>query len=89
MKKNKKAIIVALAAAAVVIGSLVAAFAYLKRKADIIGEKLDFDGDLFYDDLDDPDFDDNCEMISQDVDAITEPIVAEVLDESIEDETRE
>lgn len=49
MKKNKKGLVAFLAILTAVVGIAVAIGAYLKKKAEAIGEDLDFDTD-FYDD---------------------------------------
>lgn len=52
MKNNKKTVITFVAVITAIIGVAVAVGAYLKRKAQDISEKLDFDGDLYYEDED-------------------------------------
>jgi len=49
MKKNRRGLVAFLAILTAVIGIAVAIGAYLKKKAEAIGEDLDFDAD-FYDD---------------------------------------
>lgn len=52
MKNKKKSIIATIAVITAIIGVVVAVGAYLKKKAEDISEKLDFDGDLYYEDDD-------------------------------------
>lgn len=52
MKKNGKTLVKILAALAVVAGGVVAAVAFVRRKAKKLGEELDYDGDLYFSDDD-------------------------------------
>ncbi|MFZ2537627.1 MAG: hypothetical protein WAX04_01845 [Oscillospiraceae bacterium] len=52
MRNKKRMVITIIAVATAIVGVAVAIGAYLKRKADDISEKLDFDGDLYYEDED-------------------------------------
>lgn len=52
MKNKKRAVITFIAVLTAIVGVGVAVGAYLKRKAEDISEKLDFDGDLYYEDED-------------------------------------
>lgn len=63
-KKNKKWIIAILAIVTAIVGATVAIGAYLKKKAEVIGETLDYDAD-FYDDEDEF-YDDDMKDDSQD-----------------------
>lgn len=49
---KKHSIIAAIAITTAIVGGIIAVFVYLKRKADDISNKLDFDSDLYYDDDD-------------------------------------
>lgn len=55
--KSKKKVITLVAVLTAIIGAAVAIGAFLKRNAKVIGEKLDYDGNLYYEDdtLDDYD----------------------------------
>lgn len=52
MKNKKRSVIATIAVLTAVVGVIVAVGAYLKKKAVDISEKLDFDGDLYYEDED-------------------------------------
>ncbi len=53
MKNKKRTVIITLIAVITAfVGVAVTVGAYLKRKAEDISEKLDFDGDLYYEDED-------------------------------------
>ena len=56
--KDKKKLITLVAVITAIIGATVALAALLKRKAKDIGEKLDYDGSLYYEDDDPLDEDD-------------------------------
>ena len=52
MKNKKKSVITLIAVLTAIIGAAVAVGAFLKRKARDIGDKLDYDGSLYYEDDD-------------------------------------
>ena len=53
MKNKKKSVITIVAILTAVVGVAVAVGAFLKRKAKDLGEKLDYDGSLYYEDDED------------------------------------
>lgn len=54
MKEKKgKVIVTTIAVITAIVGAAVAVAVYLKKKAEAIGEKLDFDGNIYFEDDDD------------------------------------
>lgn len=57
--KSKKTWIAVLAVITAIIGALVAVGAFLKRKAKALGDQLDYDGDLYLEEEENPDPEDS------------------------------
>ncbi len=83
-KKSKKWIIATLAIITAVVGVIVAIGAYLKKKAEVIGETLDYDAD-FYDDEDefyDEDVQDDSPEYNE---AASDDLGVEITDENVQE----
>lgn len=92
-KKSKAPVVVTIAIITAVVGAAVAVYAYLKKKAEIIGEDLDFDADAFAEDdfyPDDMQIEDSSEIgIDDEVNQPTsnfQPLDDEDVDSDIQDE---
>lgn len=57
MKNKKSSLFAKIAIFTAIISAIIAVGVYLKKKAEDISEKLDFDGNLYYDDEDEDYFD--------------------------------
>ena len=68
-KNKKKCFVWFFALLAAIVGAAVAVGAYLKKKAEKIGENLDYDGDIYFEDDDYYDDDDSDEDGSSDSEA--------------------
>lgn len=81
MKKNNKKfnLIAIIAILTTITGVIVAVFAYLKKKANSINEKLDFDGDIYFED------DDSYLEVDYDFDNRNEKDPQKIIDDTLDE----